>query len=144
MVFIMNVFLYGTIKNVIMIIINNFFQECFYNELSILSFFFFFCKLHIWSLTLTLNVNLVLGFSNMSIKSLTLRYCVKMVFTIKWRMENVNVAVDTVFCSPSICMLDFENSKNIIFSPWGHGYIQIDVAQPIRASEHSKCLFQSN
>ena len=86
-------------------------------------FFFFFCKLHIWSLTLTLYVNLVLGFSNMSIKSLTLRYCVKMVFTIKWRMENVNVAIDTVFCSPSICMLDFENSKNIIFSPWGHGYI---------------------
>ena len=84
---------------------------------------FFFCKLHIWSLTLTLYVNLVLGFSNMSIKSLTLRYCVKMVFTIKWRMENVNVVVDTVFCSPSICMLDFENSKNIIFSPWGHGNI---------------------
>ena len=29
-------------------------------------------------------------------------------------------AVDTVFCPTSICVLDLEKSKNIIFSPWGH------------------------
>ena len=29
-------------------------------------------------------------------------------------------AVDTVFCPTSICVLDPEKSKNIIFSPWGH------------------------
>ena len=52
--------------------------------------------------------------------------------------------VDTVFCSPSICMLEPENSKNIIFSPWGHRRIYIDVGQPVRASQHSNCLFQSN
>ena len=28
--------------------------------------------------------------------------------------------VDIVFCLPSICVLDPENFKNIIFSPWGH------------------------
>ena len=54
------------------------------------------------------------------------------------------VVVDNVFCLSSICMLDPENSKNIIFSPWGRGNIQINVVQPIRASEQSTCLFWSN
>jgi len=31
--------------------------------------------------------------------------------------------VDIVFCLALICMLDPKNSKNIIFSPWGHGNI---------------------
>ena len=52
--------------------------------------------------------------------------------------------VDTVFCLPLICMPDFENSKNIIFSPWGRKRIYIDVGQPVRASQHSNCLFRSN
>ena len=29
-------------------------------------------------------------------------------------------AVDTIFSLPMVCLLDPENSKNIIFSPWGH------------------------
>ena len=50
------------------------------------------------------------------------------------------LGVDIVFCLPSIC-LDPENFKNMIFSPWGCENIYIDVAQPVRASEHSKCHF---
>jgi len=30
-------------------------------------------------------------------------------------MENVNVTVGTVFCSLSVCVLDFENSKKLSF-----------------------------
>ena len=29
------------------------------------------------------------------------------------------IAVDTVFCLPSVCVLDPKKSKNIIFSTWG-------------------------
>ena len=50
--------------------------------------------------------------------------------------------VDTVICPPSICVLGLEKYKNIIFSPWSRDDIQNDVAQPVRASEHPKCLFQ--
>ena len=30
------------------------------------------------------------------------------------------VSIDTAFCPPSICVLDLEKSRYIIFSPWGH------------------------
>ena len=30
------------------------------------------------------------------------------------------VAVDTVFCLPSICVPDLQKPENIIFSQWGH------------------------
>ena len=53
-----------------------------------------------------------------------------------------NASVDTIFYLPSICMLDPEKSKNIIFSPWGRENIQNSVVRPVRASEHLKCLFQ--
>ena len=53
-------------------------------------------------------------------------------------------AIDIVFFSPSICMLDPKNLKNIKFYPRGHGIIQIDVVQPVRASDHSKCHFRLN
>jgi len=33
------------------------------------------------------------------------------------------VVVETVFFPPLICVLNPENSKNIIFSPWGYGNI---------------------
>ena len=33
--------------------------------------------------------------------------------------DKEGAVVDTIFCPPSICMPDPENSKNIIFSPWG-------------------------
>ena len=52
--------------------------------------------------------------------------------------------LDTVFCLPSICVPNPENSKNIIFSPWGHGNIYIDVAQPVRTAEYLKCHSRSN
>ena len=52
------------------------------------------------------------------------------------------VGFDAVFCLPSICMQDPEKSKNIIFSPWGYENIYNDVAQPVRASKESECLFQ--
>ena len=48
--------------------------------------------------------------------------------------------VDTVFCSPSICVLDLKKSKNIIFSPWGCEDIQNDMGQLVRTLEHLKCL----
>jgi len=51
-------------------------------------------------------------------------------------------AVDTIFCPPSICMLDPEKSKNIIFPPWVCENIQNDMVQPAQTLEHSKCLFQ--
>ena len=38
-------------------------------------------------------------------------------------LDKEGATVDTVFCPPLICMQDPENSKNIIFSPWGHGNI---------------------
>ena len=53
-----------------------------------------------------------------------------------------NAFVDTIFYPPSICMLDPEKFKNIIFSPWGRKNIQNSVVRPVRASEHLKCLFQ--
>ena len=40
--------------------------------------------------------------------------------------------------------LDPENFKNIIFSLWGHGNIQNDVMQPVRASEHLNDFFSHN
>ena len=52
--------------------------------------------------------------------------------------------VDTVFCPPSIYVPNPENFKNIIFSPWGHKNIKIDMAQPVLALEYSKCLFRPN
>ena len=52
--------------------------------------------------------------------------------------------VDTVFCPPSIYVPNLENFKNIIFSPWGHRNIKIDMAQPVLALEYSKCLFRPN
>ena len=52
--------------------------------------------------------------------------------------------VDIIFFPPSICVLDPENLKNINFLPWGRGNIKIDVAQPVRASEHSKFHFRLN
>ena len=42
-----------------------------------------------------------------------------------WR--NQQTVVDTVFCPLSICVLDLEKSKNIIFSPWCYKNIQNDV-----------------
>ena len=54
-----------------------------------------------------------------------------------WWLFGVNI----VFCPPSICVLGLEKSKNIIFSPWSREDIQNDVAQPVWASEHLKCLF---
>ena len=36
------------------------------------------------------------------------------------RRANGLIGVDTVFCLPSICVLDLEKSKNIIFSTWVH------------------------
>ena len=51
--------------------------------------------------------------------------------------------VDTVFFPPSICVPDPKNPKNIIFSPWVCKSIQDDVAQPVRALKHLKCLFFS-
>ena len=53
-------------------------------------------------------------------------------------------AIDTIFCPPSICIPDPKKSKNIIFSPQGSRNIQIDVAQPVRASKYLKCHFKSN
>ena len=41
--------------------------------------------------------------------------------------------VDIVFCLPSICVLDLENYKNIIFSPLVRDSTQNDVAQPVQA-----------
>ena len=35
-------------------------------------------------------------------------------------LDKEGVAIDTVFCSLSICMPNPEYSKNIIVSPWGH------------------------
>ena len=37
--------------------------------------------------------------------------------------DKEGAAIDTKFCSPSICMLDPKNSKNINFSLGGHEYI---------------------
>jgi len=54
------------------------------------------------------------------------------------------VVVDTIFYLPTICVLDLENSKNIVFSPRGRRNISIDVVQPVWASEHLKCHFRSN
>ena len=34
-------------------------------------------------------------------------------------MERILLDIDTVLCSPSICVRDLEKSQNIIFSPWG-------------------------
>ena len=53
----------------------------------------------------------------------------------------VAIFVDIVFCPPSIRMQDLEKSQNIIFSPWGRKNIQNDMAQPIQALGHPKCLF---
>ena len=36
-----------------------------------------------------------------------------------------------------------QKSKNIIFSPWVCKSIQDDVAQPVRALKHLKCLFSA-
>lgn len=47
-------------------------------------------------------------------------------------------SVDTVFCPPFICMLNFKNFKNINFLPWDHKNIQIDMVKHIQASKHSK------
>ena len=52
-------------------------------------------------------------------------------------------AIDTVFCPPLICILDPENSKNIIFSLWGHEYMYNGMTHPVQTSEHSKCLFSA-
>jgi len=49
--------------------------------------------------------------------------------------------IDTVFCLPSNCVPDPEKSKNIIFFSWDHENIYNGVAQPVRALEHSKCIF---
>ena len=45
--------------------------------------------------------------------------------------EKEGAAIDNVFCPHSIFMPNPENFKNINFSPWDHGNIYIDVAQPI-------------
>ena len=37
----------------------------------------------------------------------------------------VGRCVDTIFCLPSICVLDLKNSKNIKFLPWGYRNISI-------------------
>ena len=37
-------------------------------------------------------------------------------YVFQWSCDDT---VDIVFCLPSICVLDPEKSKNIIFSPWG-------------------------
>ena len=38
-------------------------------------------------------------------------------------LDKEGVAIDTIFCPPLICVLDFENSKNINFSLKGCGNI---------------------
>ena len=52
------------------------------------------------------------------------------------------MGVNTVFCSPSICVPNTEKSKNISFHPWGQENIQNDVAQPVRTPEYPKFFFQ--
>ena len=56
--------------------------------------------------------------------------------------DKEGVAVDTVFCLPSIYVPDPKKSKNITFSSWGRKNIQNDMAQFDRAPEHPKRLFQ--
>ena len=51
------------------------------------------------------------------------------------------MAVDTIFCSPSICMPNPWKSKNIIFFPSIRKSIKNNAVQPVRALEHPKCLF---
>lgn len=58
--------------------------------------------------------------------------------------QNWFYIVDIVFCPPSICMPDLENSKNINFLPRDSENIQIEVRQPVWAMEHFKCHFRSN
>ena len=48
-----------------------------------------------------------------------------------WDKERATI--DTIFCLPSICVLDPENSKNINYSPRGCGKIYIDAMQRIKA-----------
>ena len=52
------------------------------------------------------------------------------------------MGVGTIFCLPSICVLDPKKSKNIIFSSWVYESIQNDVVQPIQGPKHLKYLFQ--
>ena len=55
--------------------------------------------------------------------------------------DKEGVVVITIFFPSSICVLNLEKYKLIIFSAWGHENIQNDVAQPVRTLEHPKCLF---
>ena len=57
------------------------------------------------------------------------------------RLKFLVRCVDTVFCPPLICMPDLEEPKNIIYSPWYHEKIYNGVAQLIRTSARSKCIF---
>ena len=58
-------------------------------------------------------------------------------------LDKEGANVNTVFCPPSICMPDPENSKNVNFSPGDRGNIQIDMIQSVQVSEHPKCHFRS-
>ena len=75
-------------------------------------------------------------------------YCVGIFNKAKFEEKKIKITklgktiVDTIFCLPSICVLDLEKPKNIIFSPWGHENIYSGVVQPVWTSEHLKCLFQ--
>ena len=102
-------------------------------------FFFFFFKMdEAWpnAPSSTINVNFE--------KS----YCVGIFNKAKFEEKKIKITklgktiVDTVFCQPSICVLDLEKPKNIIFSPWGHENIYSGVVQPVWTPEHLKCLFQ--
>ena len=56
--------------------------------------------------------------------------------------DKEGAVVITIFCLSSICVLNLEKYKIIIFSAWGHENIQNDVAQPVQTLEHPKCIFQ--
>ena len=51
--------------------------------------------------------------------------------------------VDTIFCPPSICVLDLEKSKKYYFLSMGPRDIKNDVAQPVQTLEHPKYLFST-
>ena len=69
-------------------------------------------KLHIWSLSFILYVNLVINLLNVLIWSLTFWYCAKMVSAVKCWMENIDVAngkINILF----LCHLDFHISCHV-------------------------------